>query len=150
MTARLTTLTEGLAAVTARADASDAENLRLRNRNTAREAVTAALSAPEVPADLREQIGPRVTAAVLADLPTTAAGELDQAALAEAVTAAITAESSYAARLLESAGVGRPSGLGSQAPQTQTVDEFEKALAEGFVALGLSPEAAKVAAHGRG
>lgn len=150
MTNRLATLTEGLAAVTARADASDAENQRLRNRNTAREAVAVALAAPEVPADLREQITPRVTAAVLAAVPTTDAGDVDLAALGEAITAAITAESGYAARLLESAGVGRPRGLGASAPKTQTVDEFVSSLAEGFEALGLSPAAAKIAAQGRG
>lgn len=151
LTRQVTALTEANTALTERANRRDAEDRTRRNRDTAREAVTAALAAPEVPQDLREQIGPRVTAAVLADIPTTEAGDVDTVALGESITAAITAESGYVARLLESAGVGRPRGLGSQpATEAQTAEQFEKQMAESFIALGLTPAAAAVAAKGRG
>jgi hypothetical protein len=150
LTRQVTALTEANTALTARADQRDAADRAARNRQAAREAVAAALAAPEVPADLREQIGPRVVAAVLADVPTTDVGDIDTARLSAAVTEAITAESGYAAGLLESAGVGRPRGLGSPPAEPQTAAEFETAMAEGFRALGLSDNAAKIAAHGRG
>jgi hypothetical protein len=150
LTRQVTTLTEANAALAVRVEQRDTADRIDRNRTAAREAVAAALNAPEVPSDLRAQIAPRVTAAVLTDVPTTETGDVDLARLGEAVTAAITAESGYAAGLLESAGVGRPRGLGSQPVQPQTSTEFEAALAEGFVALGMNPEAAKIAAHGRG
>lgn len=151
LTRQVTALTEANTALAQRADQRDAADRTARNRETAREAVTVALAAPEVPQDLREQIGPRVTAAVLADLPVTEAGDIDTVALGEATTAAVTAESGYAARLLESAGVGRPRGLGAtMTTEAQTVEQFETEMAESFRKLGLSPEAAAVAAKGRG
>jgi hypothetical protein len=150
LTRQVTALTESNATLVERANARDTEDRTQRNRQAAREAVAAALAAPEVPADLREQIGPRVTLAILADVPTTDAGDLDATALGEAITTSIAAESGYAARLLESAGVGRPRGLGSQAPQQQSADEFEKSMAKKFEALGHSPEFAAIAGRGRG
>jgi hypothetical protein len=152
LTRQVTALTEANTALTARANTRDSEDRLRRNRDTAREAVTVALAAPEVPQDLREQIGPRVTAAVLAAIPTTDTGDVDLTALGEAITTAVEAESGYAARLLESAGVGRPRGLGATATnEAKTGEEFETEMAKIFQeALGLSAEAAKVAAHGRG
>ncbi len=131
-----------------RMDAVESANRAAANQRTAREAVTAALASNTVPDVLRAQITPRVTATVLANIPTTATGDVDTAALGEAITAAVTAESGYAASLLESAGVGLPTGLG-EAAKPQTADEFATTLEAGFVALGMTAEAAKIAARGR-
>jgi hypothetical protein len=150
LTAQVVAMGESLAAVTARADAAEAETRRRDNREAATRAVEAALAAPEVPADLRARIAPRVTAAVLADIPVDASGTADPVALGEAITAAVAAESGYAAELLESAGVGRPRGLGSAPVQPKSASDFEQEMAEAFAAIGLNADAAKLAAHGRG
>lgn len=150
LTRQVTALTEANAVLARRADERDAADRAARNRATAREAVEAALNADTIPADLRAQIAPRVTAAVLASIPAAESGDVDTAALGQRIAEAVAAESGYAAQLLESAGVGRPTGLGSQAPKAQTAEEFEAKLTEGFRALGLSAEAAAVAAKGRG
>jgi len=150
LTARLAELAEQNAALAARQDERDRADRTRANRKQAREAVAAALAAPEVPAGLRQQIGPRVTAAVVEHVPTTDTGDVDTVRLAEAIQAAIANESTYAAALLESAGYGRPSGLGAHVPAQQTTEDFEKALAEDFAAIGMSPELAAVAARGRG
>lgn len=149
LTRQVTALTEANTTLARRADERDAADRVARNRQTAREAVAAALNAPEVPADLRAQIAPRVTVAVLANIPVTESGDVDADALGQRVTEAIAAESGYAAQLLESAGVGRPAGLGSAPAKEQTVEEFEASLTKGFEALGLNPAAAKIAAQGR-
>ncbi len=141
LTAQVTQLTE-------RVTTAEAANRAATNGRTAREAVDTALRADTVPAALRAQIGPRVTATILANVPTTTTGDVDTTALGEAITAAITAESGYAAALLESAGVGLPTGLG-EAPQPQTAADFVSTLEAGFVALGMTAEAAKIAARGR-
>lgn len=159
--AALRTVTEQLAAmgrqlaeVTARADQRDADNRRLRNETTAREAVTAAVNAPTVPARWRTQIAPRVTAAVLAAVPTGADGNVDTTALGEAVTAAIQAEVTHAqtieAQALDAAGIGTPTGLGSvqEAAVDDGLDAELTALFTG--SLGLSDKAATVAVKGRG
>jgi hypothetical protein len=151
LTRQVTALTEANTVLARRADERDTADRTRRNRDAAREAVATALAAPEVPQDLREQIGPRVTASVLAELPVTDVGDLDTTALGEAITTAVAAESGYAARLLESAGVGRPRGLGSTSTsEAQTVEAFEEAMAKSFQKLGLNAEAALVAAKGRG
>ncbi len=142
-------LTTQVTALTARADRADQENQRLRNQQTARESINAALAADTVPADLRAQIAPRVTAAVMANVPVGESGAVDTAALATAIQAAITAESTYAAQLLERAGIGRVQGLG-ETVQPQSADDFQKEMAETFEVLGLSPKAAEIAAKGRG
>lgn len=137
-----------LATTTTRMDAMEAANRAATNQRTAREAVTTALAAHTVPAALRAQITPRVTATVLAGIPTTATGDVDTTALGEAIAAAVANESAYAAQLLESAGVGLPTGLG-EAAAPQTAEDFTTTLEAGFVALGMSAESARIAAKGR-
>lgn len=149
LTRQVTTLTDANTALVARVDRAEANERTARNRGAAREAVTAALNSDTVPGDLRAQIAPRVTETVLANIPVTDSGDVDTAALAEAITAAVAAESGYAADLLERAGVGRPRGLGESA-KPQTGADFLKSLEEGFTALGMTPAAAKIAAQGRG
>lgn len=149
MTTQITSLTEANANLSQRLDQRDAADQTARNRVTAREAISTALASPEVPADLRARISPRVTATVLADIPLAESGDVDDTALAESIRSAIDAESGYVADLLESAGVGRPRGLGAAAPKVQTVDEFNTAMTEAFKAIGLDERTAAVAGKGR-
>ncbi len=154
VTEQLATMREQLAAVTARADQRDADNRRLRNETAAREAATAAVNAPSVPARWRTQIAPRVTATVLSNVPVGADGNVDTTALTEAATAATLAEVTHIqtieAQALDAAGVGSPTGLGAaqEAVADDGLDAELNALFTG--SLGLSTKAAEVAVKGRG
>lgn len=153
VTAQLTAMQQQLAAVQASAAAQESETRALRNRARASEAVAVALRAPEH-ADVAAQIGPRVTARVLAGVPTTAEGVVDDTALTAAITAAIGDEAGYVrqarAEALEAAGVGQPYGLGAAGRQESPQDDgFEQEMTDFFGALGLSEAQAKIAAHGR-
>lgn len=152
VTERLTQMQEQFAAMTARGDQRDAENRTLRNNNRATEAVVAALRATDL-ADVAGQIGPRVTSRILAAVPTTGEGVVDEAALTEAITTAVTDEAGYLrterARALESAGVGQPYGLG--ATKTEAPDDgFETEMKDFFGGvLGMTTEQASIASKGR-
>jgi hypothetical protein len=153
VTAQLAETQKALAALNARADQRDAENRALRNNARASEAVTAALRAPEF-ADVAAQIGPRVSARVLAAVPTTAEGAVDETKLAEAITAAAGDEATYVrtarAEALEAAGFGVPRGLGAT-PAAEAVDDgFDAELTSFFGdVLGMTTEQAKIATKGR-
>jgi hypothetical protein len=147
-------LTEQLAQVTARENARDAENRALRNRQTAAEAVTAALRATEH-ADVTASIAARVNTRVLADVPTTTEGAVDDARLGEVIAAVITDEATHVRReranALAEAGVGLPFGMGATTAQESADDGLDAELETFFSgSLGLSTEAAKIAARGRG
>ncbi|GII87070.1 hypothetical protein Ssi03_50600 [Sphaerisporangium siamense] len=147
-TTQLQALTERADAADARADAADAKALRLENDKAARTAVAEALQNSTLPARCHA----RVTESVCRALPTLESGELDTAALSESITAAIDAENSYAAGLLEDSGAGQVRGLGESKPlATEPLSEsdFETGLAEQFARLGLTSDAAKAAAAGR-
>lgn len=153
VTEQLTAMQQQLTAVTASSERRDADNRRQRNEATAREAITAALNAPDVQARWRAHIAPRVTAEVLARIPVTATGDVDGTALAASIAASIAAESTHAqtlvAQALEDAGIGMPSGLG--ASEVVVDDGLDKALAELFEgSLGLTANASKIAVKGRG
>lgn len=153
ITSQLAEMQQRLTAETARADQRDAENRALRNNAHASEAVTTALRAPEH-GDVAAQIGPRVSARILAAVPTTAEGAVDETRLGEAITAAIADEATYVrtarAEALEAAGVGIPRGLGG-APATEAVDDgFDAELGEFFSdVLGMTEAQSKVAVKGR-
>lgn len=154
VTEQLSAMREQLAAATARADARDAETRQARNEATARQAVTAAIDSPDVPAQWRSHIAPRVAAVVLAGIPVGESGDVDMARLGEAVTAAVAAELGHVrtiqAQALEEAGVGLPSGLGASAAPAVN-DGLDAELAELFKgSLGMSEAAATVAVKGRG
>lgn len=143
---------QALTAQTERADRQDAENRTLRNRQRAGEAVAAALRASDL-VDVAQQIGPRVTSRVLASLPTTAEGDVDETALAEAIASAVGDEASYVraarAEALEAAGVGTPYGLGStvqEAPDDGLDAELNALFGE---SLGMSEAQARIATKGR-
>lgn len=152
VTAALAPIQQALAAQTERANQQDAENQRLRNTSRASEAVATALRAPAL-ADVAAQIGPRVTARVLAAVPTSTDGAMDETALSEAITSAVNDEAAFVrglrAEALESAGVGQPYGLG--ASKTEAVDDGFEAEMENFFSgvLGMTTEQAGIAAKGR-
>jgi hypothetical protein len=146
-------LTAQLAEFQARESARDAETRQVRNRQTATEAVTAALRNPEF-ADVAGSIGDRVTARVIADIPVTAEGAVDATRLGESVTTALTAEAEFVRReranALAEAGVGLPYGMGAAPAQEATNDDgLEAELTAFFGSLGLSESAAKIAGKGR-
>jgi hypothetical protein len=146
-------LTEQIAAFQAREGQRDLEARNVRNRQTAAEAVTEALRCPEH-ADVTASIAGRVNARVLADVPTTAEGAVDDARLGEVITAVIADEATHVRReranALAEAGVGLPYGMGA-APAQESVDDGLEAELEAFFAgpLQMSAEAAKIAGKGR-
>jgi hypothetical protein len=74
-------------------------------------------------------------------------GALDREALALKLDDAVKSETAY---LTEVAGYGRVSGMGySQPVDTSDPAKLQESLTDSFVGLGLSPEAAKLAARGR-
>ena len=75
---------------------------------------------------------------------------LDEVAFRAAVTEAAKAEEVYVASLREAAGEGRVTGLGAATTTPDTAKQFETDLAESFKRLGMSSDAALVAAGGRG
>lgn len=153
LTEQLASMQQQLATVTARADQRDAEHRTVRNEHTARAAVTAAVNGPDVPAQWRTQIAPRVTTAVLAAVPTGESGDVDTAKLGEAVKAAVETELGHCraiqAQTLEEAGIGLPTGLGATRETVDDgLDSELKALFENT--LGLNSKAADIAVKGRG
>jgi hypothetical protein len=126
-----------------------AEVRQLRADNTAREQITTALDESNVPAHVRPLLVPRISDRVIGRVPLTESGEVDGDALTAQITAAIEAESTYAAALLEAQGVGSVRGLGSTGTQGPSEADLEKQLAGAFSSLGLSESAATRAAKGR-
>lgn len=74
---------------------------------------------------------------------------LDEQALRDAATAARDQAELEAGEILESAGVGRPRGLGALVPQAGNGPDLGQELEETFRSLGMSESAAKTAAKGR-
>lgn len=151
-TGRLAEAETRLAAERERNDTREAELRRLRNENIARDAVTTALRATQH-GDVAVQIGPRVTSRALAAVPTADDGSVDTVRLSETITSAIADEAAYVrsiqARTLEESGFGSVHGLGVSTP-TEANDGFDDEMNDFFGStLGLSSEAAKIAAKGR-
>lgn len=146
-------VSDRLAEFAARESARDAENRSARNRQTAGEAVTVALRDPEH-ADVTASIAGRVNTRVVAAVPTTAEGAVDDTKLGELITAVIADEATHVRReranALAEAGVGLPYGMGATTTQESADDGLEGELEAFFSgALGLSSEAAKIAGKGR-
>lgn len=126
--------------------AAQVELARFRAVEAARPIASTVLAESQLPAAAQAQVLARVTASV----PLTEANVLDEAVFRTAVAEAITAEETYVASLREGAGEGRVAGLGNGtagAPADNT--EFQTAMRESFVRLGMAPEAAALAARGR-
>lgn len=146
-------LTEQIAAFQAREGQRDAEARTLRHRQQAAEAVTTALQNTDH-ADVVASISSRVNSRVLADVPTTAEGAVDDARLGEVIATVIADEATHVRReranALAEAGVGLPFGVGA-APAQESNDDGLEGVLENFYsgALGMTSEAAKIAGKGR-
>jgi hypothetical protein len=135
----------------AQRDAAIAEARVLKGNEAGRIAVDKALAdeANGVPESMYASIAPRVHTAVRGNVPMTESGEVNSEALEALVVASIKAERTYAASVLESQGVGRPSGLGFSDPDVMTEEAFENSIAASFGRLGLDESTANLAAKGR-
>lgn len=127
------------------------ENVRFRALESVRTKVAAALAESGLP----ENAWPRVTATVVghegAAIPLDEKRAVDGDKLTASIEAAIKAEKTYVAGLLESAGVGQVRGLGTSTGKGGELSEsdLEKGLNEVFTSIGLPDEQAKLAAKGR-
>lgn len=146
-----TRLSEAETALTAERSAREAQAVEtrgLRAREAAQKAVDTALD--RVPVELRGQIGPRVSASVVADVPLTEAGVVDEEKLCTRISEAIAREATHVAEVLEQYGIGVPRGLGVTEPTApQTDEQYTTALTEAFRSFGLGADAAAIAAAGR-
>jgi len=135
----------------AQRDAAIAEARVLKGNEAGRVAVDKALAdeANGVPESMYASIAPRVHTAVRGNVPMTDEGQVNTEALEALVVASIKAERTYAASVLESQGVGRPSGLGFSDPDVLTEEAFENSIAASFGRLGLDESTANLAAKGR-
>lgn len=141
---KLTKTIEGLAAKEAELEAQNAQLREALLLREARDLVTATLADMEMPAMTRT----RLTEA-LASKPVLTDGKLDREATTAAVSEAAKGELTY---LAEVAGVGkvRDMGGGWGAGWGAGLDtDVTTRMTEAFRNLGLSDEAAKVAANGR-
>jgi hypothetical protein len=135
----------------AQRDAAVAEARLLKGNEAGRRAVDKALAdeANGVPESMYAAIAPRVHNAVRGNVPMTDDGQVNTEALEALVVASIKAERTYVGQLLESQGVGRPSGLGFSDPDVMTEEAFDKDVAARFQRLGLDESTANLAAKGR-
>lgn len=135
----------------AQRDAAITEARVLKGNEAGRIAVDKALAdeANGVPESMYASIAPRVQAAVRGNVPMTDDGQVNTEALEALVVASIKAERTYAATVLESQGVGRPSGLGFSDPDVMTEEAFEQQLSASFARIGLDESTANLAAKGR-
>lgn len=138
---------EALARESARADRAEDALLRMSAEKTVKEA----LKADDL-SDLPERAHERVMKEALSGrLPLTEAGRLDHDALKERATKAAKAELDY---LSENGVGGSVRGMGSASTLTESIggghpDEGYNKLVESFKGLGMSENAAKIAAGGR-
>jgi hypothetical protein len=152
--ARSATLAEAAQAqarILAERDAAIAETRRLRADTAARTAVsTAVAEAGNIPEALRPLIGPRVTDRIVGRVPLAESGEVNTQAMDAAIGAAIDAEATYAAAVLEAYGAGRVQGLGSAREVAELSEaDFEAGMEGIFTAIGMPSDLAKTAAKGR-
>lgn len=144
--ARLNEATEHIAGLKKRLDDSDEANLRLARDRDARALMAEALAESGLPARTHA----RVTESACRDLPTRQDGTLDADAFRELAEKAIAEEKTYLASALEEAGYGKVRGLGDTKPAEPVSEaDYTANLAESFKRLGLSAEAAAIAAAGR-
>jgi hypothetical protein len=144
--AALTESNRRIAEAEARATAAEQRLARADAIAAARPIATSILAESQLPAAARD----RVLAQVIESVPLTAANALDEAAFRTAVTEAATEMENFVAGLREGAGEGQVAGLGTSAGAgSADVTATRTKLAERYVARGMSPDAAKIAAAGR-
>lgn len=155
---RCTSLTEALSdaqsaqrTAEARMKKAEARARELEGNEAGRLAVDKAMEANEsgIPDSMFASIAPRVHDRVRGNVPFTDDGQVNTEALEAVVASAIKAEAGYAAAVLESQGVGRPSGLGGSDVVGISEADYEAQIAADFEALGLPTDTAKLAAKGR-
>lgn len=123
--------------------ALDVMRAREGARDVIREEMTEAWVAPSTIA--------RLTTELLADLPLTEAGELDETTLRDRCVEARDRAELEAAETLDAAGVGAPRGLGASTPPAggevaKYADRITESVGEAF---GLSEAESKTAVKGR-
>jgi hypothetical protein len=155
---RCTSLTEALSdaqsaqrTAEARMKEAVARARELEGNEAGRLAVDKAMeaNASGIPESMFASIAPRVHDRVRGNVPFTDDGQVNAEALEAVVASAIKAEAGYAAAVLESQGVGRPSGLGGADIVGLSEADYEAQIAADFEALGLPTDTAKLAAKGR-
>lgn len=133
------------------AEESKRELARFRAVESARAIAQTVLAGSDLPAAAQNRVTAQLTAS--AQVPLTEALAFDETAFRTRLDAEIKAEAAYLAQLREANGEGAVTGLGAAATTTTAApvnaEATKSALVESFVARGLSPEAAKLAAAGR-
>lgn len=132
-------------------DQAVARALLLEGNEAGRIAVDRALADPAhgVPESMYASISPRVHTAVRGNVPMKES-KVDAEALEALVASAIKSERTYAAAVLESQGVGRPTGLGGSGDsEVMSEADFEDQVAAKFRSMNLSESTATLAAKGR-
>lgn len=155
--ARLAAVTESLTeaqsserTMRAERDQAVARALLLEGNEAGRIAVDAALAEnANIPESMYAAVAPRVHDRIRGRVPMTDDGKVNTDALEALITTAIKAEAGYAAQVLESQGVGSPSGLGGGDVVGLSESDYEAQIAADFEALGLPTDTAKLAAKGR-
>lgn len=139
----------------ARANAAEARSRLLENNEAARVEIGRQMAerSTGMPGNLATLIAPRVESALYGRVPTVAEGDrmghADAEGLTAAVTAAIEAEATYAARVAEAYGAGEVTGLGGTTPDGGLSSaDFEAQAKTLFEGYGMSPAAAALAAKG--
>lgn len=146
----LTEAQQAQARAIAERDAAVAESRRLVANDAARRAVSRLVAESGLPGEIGALVAPRVESAVLDRVPLNESGQPNGQALDAAIVAAIEAERTYAARLLEAHGVGDPRGLGAtEGTETLSESDFNTAMESVFTGVGLNADVAKAAAKGR-
>ena len=136
----------------ARMKKAEARARELEGNEAGRLAVDRAIEANEsgMSESMLLAISPRVHDRIRGKVPFSDDGQVNEEALTALVASAIKTEAGHAAQILESQGVGRPSGLGGLGDADYLSEaDYETQLAESFVELGMDPETAKLAAKGR-
>ncbi|MBN6054524.1 hypothetical protein JYK22_21460, partial [Nonomuraea sp. RK-328] len=146
----LTEAQQAQARALAERDAAIAESRRLIANDAARRSVSRLVAESGMPGEIAVLVAPRVEGAVLDRVPLNESGQPNVQALDAAIVAAIEAERTYAARLLEAHGVGDVRGLGgSTEAETLSESDLNGALERVFSGIGLNADVAKAAAKGR-
>ncbi len=129
---RVQTLESERDTATQRAERAERELAESRARDAARPIIAAVLAESTIA--LPAAAVTRATESVLARVPLTEAGQLDETAVRTAATEARTAEETYVAQVAESLGAGRPRGLPAASAGRSHVDEstYDKRSASVF------------------
>lgn len=138
---------------TARADRAEDATRQIRAKQIIGEATTKPDNG-DSPVSIYEGLPDRakaraIDAALNGDLPLTEDGKLDEPKLLERAVSAAKEERDYLTEAGALSDRGRVTGMGANPTATAATAEADTKLAESFKRLGMSDDAAKVAAQGR-